>query len=137
MCTNKLSIDWLIGVRVSSIVNEVIRPISNLLIFFFLQKLLSVKKHSQAKINQQNKIKKIPNNKGNIFMSEKTSERVKSVYFLSQNLSVKKINRFEIVLITTFTMLLLKTFSWDFIYANFNKAGHQKCIKQKGEEFSI
>ena len=34
-------------------------------------------------------------------------------------------------------MLLLKTFSWDFIYANFNKAGHEKCIKQKGEEFSI
>ena len=90
MCTNKLSIGGLIGVRVSSIVNEAIRKISNLLIFFFLQKSLNVKKHSQAKINQQSKIKKIPNNKGNIFMSEKSSERVKSVYFLSSKSFCKK-----------------------------------------------
>ena len=55
----------------SSIVNEVIRAISNLF-FFFLQKDFERKrKHQQAKINQQNKIKQTLNSKGNIFYARK------------------------------------------------------------------
>ena len=38
---------------------------------FFLRKGFERKKHSQAKINQQNKIKQTLNNKGNIFYERK------------------------------------------------------------------
>ena len=80
-----------------------------LFIFFFYEKLLSVKKHSQAKFNQHNKNKRTKNNKVNIFyVRKKTSKRVKVTcfafwcFFCAQNLfEKKKINRLEIVLITS------------------------------------
>ena len=48
---------------------QVIRKISShvFFFFFFYKKTLNLKKHLQAKINQQNKIKPTLNNKGNIF----------------------------------------------------------------------
>ena len=36
-------------------------------LFFLCEKVLSIKKHSQEKTNEQNKIKQTLNNKGNIF----------------------------------------------------------------------
>ena len=39
--------------------------------FFFLRKGFERKKHSQAKINQQNKIKQTLNNKDNTFYARK------------------------------------------------------------------
>ena len=45
-----------------------------IIFFFFLQKGFEHKKRSQAKINQQKKIKQTLNSKGNIFMRGKTSK---------------------------------------------------------------
>ena len=87
--------------------NDIIKTISSLFIFFY-EKVLSVKKHSQAKINQQNKIKQTLNNKGNNFLLVQTSKRLEVVCFTfwcflcAQNLFVKKINRLEIALMTSF-----------------------------------
>ena len=72
---------------------------------FFYENILSVKKHSRAKIKQQNKIKHILNNKATFFMRAKTSQGVKVVcfafccYFYAESLLVR--NRLEIVLITS------------------------------------
>ena len=44
---------------------------TNFFFFFFLQKGFERKKHSQAKINQQKKIKQTKNSKGNIFYARK------------------------------------------------------------------
>ena len=62
-------------------------------LFFFYELVLSVKKHSQAKMNQQNKIKQTLNNKGNIFLcAQKLESRLFCVLvlFYAQNLFVKK-----------------------------------------------
>ena len=64
-------------------------------LFFFYEKVLSVKKHSQAKINQQNKIKQTLNNKGDIFYARKHLKVVflkLSRFFSAQNFFVKKYN---------------------------------------------
>ena len=50
----------------SSNVNEVIRAILSQCIFFY-KKILHAQKHSQTKINKQNKNKLTPKNKGNNF----------------------------------------------------------------------
>ena len=77
-------------------------------LFFFYEKISHTQKHSQAKINQQNKIKQTLNNKGNNFLLVQTSKRLEVVCFTSwcflcaQNLFVKKVNRLEIVLMTSF-----------------------------------
>ena len=42
-----------------------------LFIYFFTKRVWAKKKHSQAKINQQNKIKQTLNNKGNILFARK------------------------------------------------------------------
>ena len=66
MCTNKFSIGGLIGVHNNSIVQwgyeENLKPA------FFSRKVLSLNKHSQAKMKEENKIKQTLNNKGNIFV---------------------------------------------------------------------
>ena len=104
MCTNKYSIDALIGVYVSSIVNEVIRTISNL--FIFLTKRFRMHKNtSQTKTNYQNKIRQTKNSKG--------WKRVEivcfafSCFFSTQTFFVKKIKRFEIAMTTSFKILLV------------------------------
>ena len=69
--------------------------------FFFKKKKkrFCAQKHSQANINQQNKIKQALNNKGNDCLPAQTSKRVKVTCFLLwcflcvQNLSVKKIKQ--------------------------------------------
>ena len=49
------------------------------LFIYFYEKVLSAQKHSQAKINQQNKIKQTLNNKGNNFLpTQKLLKRWKS-----------------------------------------------------------
>ena len=63
----KFLIDGLIGVQVSSIINEVIRAIS----YFFKEKSWSIKNAKHAKTNQQNKNKRIKNNKKQIFFVHK------------------------------------------------------------------
>ena len=66
VCTNKFSIGRLIGVHVSSIVKwgyqDSFKPV-----YFFYGKISRAQKHSQANIDQQNKIKQTLNNKGNNF----------------------------------------------------------------------
>ena len=61
MCVNRSSIGGLIGVHVSSIVywgyQDNFKPA-----YFFYEKNFHAKKHSQANINQQNKIKETINN---------------------------------------------------------------------------
>ena len=47
------------------------------LIFFFYQNISRAQKHSQANINQQNRIKQKLNNTGNNFSRAQTSKRVK------------------------------------------------------------
>ena len=51
--------------------------------FFFLlfYSLLHTQKHSQAKINKQNKNKLTLNNKGNNFLSVQCSKKIKVTYF--------------------------------------------------------
>ena len=61
--------------------------------FFFLRKGFERKKHLQAKINQQKKIKQTINSKGNIFYARKN--------FKNFSLTKKK-NLFKIVLIISF-----------------------------------
>ena len=65
--------------------NEVIKTNSNLFIFFF-EKVLSVKKkkHSDAKIKNQFKIKQTRKNKGNIFYTRKNLKFVFFVFVLFQ-----------------------------------------------------
>ena len=71
---------------------------------FFYEKDLSVKKHSQAKINQQNKVKQTLN-KGNNFYARKNLKVVSFTFwcffYAQKTFSHKKINRLEIVLITS------------------------------------
>ena len=89
---------------IGSIVNEVIRTISSQAFYFSFRK-----NFEKAKINKQNKNKQTLNNKGNT----KTSKRAKVVcfafwcFFYAQNFFVKKKkNWLEIVLTTSFTILL-------------------------------
>ena len=102
--------------NVSSIFFEVIRTISNQFIRFNekTRKKKRQKNNSEAKITEQNKNKQTKNNKDNNFLRKKTFEREKIVYFAfwcffyAQVLVffVKKINCFEIALITSNTILL-------------------------------
>ena len=52
-----------------------------LFIYLFCEKILRAQKHSQANINQQNKIKQTLNNKGNNFLCAQTSKMVKVACF--------------------------------------------------------
>ena len=91
----------------SSIVTRPFQTCLFIFIFFY-EKISPQQKHSQANINQQNKVKQTLNNKGNNFLRAETSKRVKVACFAfwcflcARNLFVKKINRLEIVLITSF-----------------------------------
>ena len=60
----------LIGVRVSSVVKWGYEDNFKHVYFFFAE-VLGVKKHSQAKINQKNKIKQTLNNKGKMFCDQR------------------------------------------------------------------
>ena len=83
MRTNKFSIGKLRGVHVSSMVKwgyqDNCKPAS--IFFFFYEKISHAQKHSQANINQQNKIKQTLNNKGNNFLRAKIFKRVKVACF--------------------------------------------------------
>ena len=83
------------GVRVSSIVNEVTRIISN----FFTKNVWAHKSTNQTKANLQSKHSEQKTTKATIFCAKKTSGREEIGYFAFN---------FEIVLITSFTILLLK-----------------------------
>ena len=107
MCTNKFLIDGLIGVHVSSIVYEVIRTISGQSIFFH-ENILSVKKQQNPKQTTFILLE--------VFVRAKTCclDCFLLVGFGLIYVSVcrrvfykKKINWFEIVLITSYTILLL------------------------------
>ena len=50
-------------------------------VYFFYEKISLAQKHSQANINQQNKIKQLLNNKGNKCLCAQTSKRVKFACF--------------------------------------------------------
>ena len=95
MCTNKFSICRLIGVHVSSIVNEVIRKISSQFIFF-TKKLWTYKKVNQTKTNQQNENEQTLKHKDSNFSRTKTSKRLRVICFAfwcflcKRNLFVKK-----------------------------------------------
>ena len=79
-----------------------------LFIYFFYEKISRAQKHSQANINQQNKIKKTLNKKCNNFsQAQKLLRGWKSfvfrlVVFVRLKPFSKKINRLEFVLITSF-----------------------------------
>ena len=64
---NRGSIGALIGVHVSSIVKLSRQFQACLLLLFFYEEICRTEKHSQANINQENKIKQTRNNKGNNF----------------------------------------------------------------------
>ena len=70
----------MIGVQVSSIVNEVIRTILRLLFFFLRKHFKRTKTQIKPKKTQQ-KNKRTKNNKSNNFLCSKTSSRRKIVYF--------------------------------------------------------
>ena len=78
MHVNRGSIGGLIWVHVSSIVKwgyqDNFKPV-----YFFYEKISHTKKHSQAKINQQNKIKQTLNYKGNNFSRAQKLLRWKSL----------------------------------------------------------
>ena len=65
-------------------------------LFFFYEMILRAQKHSQANINQQNKIKQTLNKQGNNFLRAQFSKRVKVAcfafwcFFSTQNLFAKK-----------------------------------------------
>ena len=65
-------------------------------LFFFYGKISRAQKHSQANINQQNKIKQTLNKQGNNFLRAQFSKRVKVAcfafwcFFSTQNLFAKK-----------------------------------------------
>ena len=62
-------------------------------LLYFMKSFLAHKKHSQAKMKQQNKIKLTLNNKGNIFYVRKNLKVVSFAFwcfFCAQNLFVKK-----------------------------------------------
>ena len=106
MTTNKnkyvqivLSGGW-IGVHASSIINEVIRTISDLLTFLLRKNLECTKMQIKPKTTNKTKNKRTKSNKGNKFLHTKTSKRGEIVYFAF----LKKI---EIILITSFTIKLL------------------------------
>ena len=75
---------------------------------FFYEKISRAQRHSQANINQENKIKQTRNNKGNNFFRAQSSKRVKVTCFVfwcflsARNLFVRKINRLKIVLVASF-----------------------------------
>ena len=50
-------------------------------LIFFTKIFRAQQKHSQADINQQNKIKQTLNNKANIFLCAETSKSVKVAFF--------------------------------------------------------
>ena len=81
MHINRGSIGGLIGVRVVGIVKwgyqDNFKPVN----YFFYEKISRPQKHSQANINQQNRITQTLNNKGNNFSSAQTSKRVKVACF--------------------------------------------------------
>ena len=85
----------LIGVHVSSIVNEAINTISSQ----FTKRFWIHKNANQTKASQQNKNKRTKKTKGKNFSHRKTSKRVKIVCFAF----LKKIG---IALIASFTILL-------------------------------
>ena len=99
----------------SSIVNEVVRTISSLSLFFLRKYFECTKTRHKQKPTNKTKTSKHRRTKTTIFTDTKTSKRVKIVcfalwyIFCVQNIFVKKINRLEIVLITSFTMLLMCT----------------------------
>ena len=68
-------------------------------LFFFYEKISRPQKHSQANINQQNRIMQTLNNKGNNFSNAQTSKRVKVACFAfwcilcARNHLVKKKNK--------------------------------------------
>ena len=70
----------MIGVQVSSIVNEVIRTILRLLFFFLRKHFKRTKTQIKPKKTQQ-KDKRTKNNKSNNFLCSKTSSRRKIVYY--------------------------------------------------------
>ena len=82
MCRNKFSIGGLMGVHVSSIVNGVIRTVSNQFIYLFIYLFFAKKFHvyknaNQTKTNLENKIKRTKNSKSLNFSRIKTSNRGK------------------------------------------------------------
>ena len=83
-------------------------------LLFFLKKRFCVHKNtSQAKISEQNKNKVTLNNKGNNLLCARKLLTC-DMFLCARNLFVKKINRLEIVLITSFyntTIKLSKIFN--------------------------
>ena len=98
MRTNKFSIGRLIGVHVSSIINEVIKTISSQFILFY-KKIFAYKNANQTKHNQQKYKQTNKKQQRQQFLRRKTSKRGKIGYFAF----LKKI---ETVLIASFTILL-------------------------------
>ena len=71
---------------------------------YFDEKISHAQKHSQAKINHQNKIKQTLNNKGNNFLHAQTSKRVKVIcltfwcFLCLRNFFVKKKKKIDLKL---------------------------------------
>ena len=82
---------------------------------FFYEKISRYKNANQTKTNQQNKNKRTTNNKGNNFLRIKSSKREKNGWFwfdlrfCSAKSFRKKIDLFEIVLLISFTILMMCT----------------------------
>ena len=93
----------------SSIVTRPFQTCLFIFIFFY-EKISPQQKHSQANINQQNKVKQTLNNKGNNFLRAETSKRegesrlfcVLVLFVRAKSFRKKELNRLEIVLITSF-----------------------------------
>ena len=102
MRKNKFSIGWLIGVHVSSTVNEVIKTILSQ--FFFLRKNFKrTKTQIKSKPTNKTKLSKQKTTKATSFCAQKllTGGKLVILHFL------KKI---EIVLMTSFTIILVVDF---------------------------
>ena len=84
----------------SSRVNEVIRTI------FFYEKILNAQTRKSNQNQLKNKTQRTKNNEGNNFLCTKNSKRGEIVYFAFFFYLKYLLKKFEIVLITSFTLLI-------------------------------
>ena len=132
MCTDKFSIGELIGVHVSGIVNELIRTISSQFsfFFFFCKKILSVQKAPKPKTNDFHPLRSFCASENllpllffvHLFLFLLVGSGLIYLFVHLKSFRKKIINWLEIVVITSFTILLILVFSKpstaEFIYTN-------------------
>ena len=132
---------WMTPSELSSIVKWGYQDNFKLVFVFFTKRFPAHKKHSQANINQQDKIKQTLKNKGNNFSRAQTSKRVKVACFAfwcflcARNLFVKKeINKqawncLDNLILLYFWNLILLYIPWIVMFLGFTNTKVNKNHK--------